>query len=409
MNPGFAAFRTSEHHERLSRARQALADADVAACICVAPEHLYYFGGYDSWVGVNSPQAMIFTPGPDEPTLILRDVDIALARETSWLEDIRTYRLNGDDLAAMVADILGAKGVASGRIGIESQSYAVTHALGMQLTEAVAPMQLVDVTEILGALRLIKSPAELACLERAAHFASQGLRAVHDNLQPGLSEIGLAALIESAMRRAGSDYWAIPTELSSGTRSAAGHATPRDKIIEAGDLVHVEFAGVHQRYHATALQTLAVGYPGGRALELYDIALRSLRAGMAAAKPGAAVAAVEEASLEPLKAHGLEEAAMMRFGYGIGIAYPPIWLECLQIARGFDQTLQPGMVLVLHSCLELPDEDLGVIQGGTYRMGETGLHTLVGAGDVDLAMVRSGGPARRCHKRRAPVQLRSSA
>ena len=78
---------------------------------------------------------------------------------------------------------------------------------------------------------------------------------------------------------------------------------------------------------------------------------------------------------------------MMRFGYGIGIAYPPIWLESLQIARGFDQTLQPDMVFVLHSCLELPDEGLGVIQGGTYRLSSTGLHKLVGAGDVDLVMV----------------------
>ncbi len=386
MKPPYAAFEPSEHHERLKRAREALIGADLAAFVCIAPEHLYYLGGYDSWVGVNSPQAMVFTTGPDEPTLILRDVDIALARETTWLKDVRTYRLVQDDFAAMVADILRAKGV-TGRVGIELHSYAVTHALGSALADAVSPSEVIDATEVLGALRLIKSPAELAYLERAAHFTSQGLRAVHENLQPGLSEIGLAALIESAMRRAGSDYWAIPTELSSGARSAGGHATPREKVIEAGDLVHVEFAGVHQRYHTTALQTLAVGYPGGRALELYDIALQSLRAGMAAAKPGTAVAAIEEASFDPLKAHGLESAAMMRFGYGIGIAYPPIWLETLQIARGFDQTLEPGMVFVLHSCLELPDEGLGVIQGGTYRMSETGLHKLVGAGDVDLVMV----------------------
>ena len=387
MSPAFAAFETSEHHERLKRAREALVEADLAAFVCIAPEHLYYLGGYDSWVGVNSPQAMIFTAGPDEPTLVLRDVDIALARETTWLEDVRTYRLVQDDFATMVAEICRAKGITAGKIGVELQSYAVPHALGSALHDALSPMELVDATTLLGALRLIKSPTELAYLERAAHFTSQGLRAVHENLQEGLSEIGLAATIESAMRRAGSDYWAIPTELSSGARSAGGHATPREKIIDTGDLVHVEFAGVHQRYHTTALQTLAVGYPGGRALELYDIALQSLRAGMAACRPGAAVAAVEEASLEPLKAHGLQDAAMMRFGYGIGIAYPPIWLETLQIARGFDQTLEPDMVFVLHSCLELPDEDLGVIQGGTYRLSTTGLHKLVGAGDVDLVMV----------------------
>ena len=387
MAPAFAAFEKSEHLERLARARTALAASDLAAVVSVAPEHHYYLGGYDSWVGVNSPQAMIFTARDDTPTLILRNVDLALALETTWLDDIRTYQLHSDDFAAMVAGVLREKGIDGGRIGIELQSYALPHAQGKALEDALSPLEISDATELLGALRLIKSPAEMAYLERAAHYTSQGLRAVHDNLQPGLSEIGLAAQIESAMRRAGSDYWAIPTELSTGSRSAGGHATPRDKKIEAGDLVHVEFAGVHQRYHTTALQTLAVGNPGAKARELYEAALQSLRAGMAAIRPGAAVAEVEEASLEPLKASGLESAAMMRFGYGIGIAYPPIWLESLQIARGFDQTLEPGMVFVLHSCLELPEEGLGVIQGGTYSLGSSGLHKLVGAGDVDLVMV----------------------
>ena len=286
MGAAYAAFETSEHHERLKRAREALIETELAAFICIAPEHLYYLGGYDSWVGVNSPQAMIFTADPDEPTIVLRDVDITLARETTWLEDVRTYRLVRDDFAAMVAEVCRAKGITGGKVGIELQSYAVTHALGSALQDALSPLEVIDATDLLGALRLIKSPAELAYLERAAHFTSQGLRAVHENLQDGISEIGLAATIESAMRRAGSDYWAIPTELSSGARSAGGHATPRDKTIASGDLVHVEFAGVHQRYHTTALQTLAVGYPGGKALELYDIALQSLRAGMAACKPG---------------------------------------------------------------------------------------------------------------------------
>ena len=387
MSPNFAAFDISEHHERMIRARAALTDAKLDACVVVAPEHLYYFGGYDSWVSVNSPQAMLFTGGDDAPTLILRNVDLPLARETSWVEDIRTYHMNADDYGQMVRDVLGEKGVTQGRIGIELQSYALPHALGAHLEAALTPMEIADATELLGDLRLIKSPAEMHYLERAAHFAAQGLRAVYENLQPGISEIALAAQIESAMRRAGSDYWAIPTELASGARSAGGHATPRDKTIDAGELVHVEFAGVSQRYHSTALQTLAIGSPGAKARELYDIALASLRAGMAEAKPGAAVATIEEASLEPLRAHGLEDAAMMRFGYGIGIAYPPIWLETLQIARGIERTLEPGMVFVLHSCLELPDEGLGVVQGGTYALTATGLTKLVGAGDIDLVMV----------------------
>ena len=83
----------------------------------------------------------------------------------------------------------------------------------------------------------------------------------------------------------------------------------------------------------------------------------------------------------------LEAAAVMRFGYGIGVAYPPIWLEPLQISRGFDQVLAPGMVFVLHAYLQLLGESLGVIQGGTYALTDRGLETLVGGGDVELEVV----------------------
>jgi Xaa-Pro dipeptidase len=233
----------------------------------------------------------------------------------------------------------------------------------------------------------VKSPREIAYLRTAALHARAGLDAARRTLRPGITEVALAAAVEGAMRGAGSDYWSIPTELASGPRSPGGHATPRERVIEAGDLVHLEFAGVARRYHAAAIHTMAAGEPSRRARELYHFARESLRAGIAASHPGACVADVEEASLEPLRKVGLEGAALMRFGYGIGIAYPPIWLESLQISRGFATLLEPGMVFVLHAYLQLLDEGIGVIQGGTYALTENGIEMLVGGGDVELEVV----------------------
>lgn len=387
MLPRSAVFPIDEHRQRFARARAALRSAKLDACLMVAPENIYYAGGYETWVGVNSPQFMIFTAREDAPTLILRNVDLALARETTWISDLRTFHLHTDSVPDLVRKVLKEKGLASGTLGIEFQSYALPHAMALTLKEALPGFTFTDCTDLFGDLRLVKSPAEIDMLRSAGTFARIGLETAARTLKAGMTEIEFAAEIEGAMRRAGSDYWAIPTELASGWRSAGGHAAPRAKVIEAGDLVHVEFAGVSNRYHATALQTLAVGKPSVRAIELYDIALQSLRAGLAATKPGAPVDAIEEASLTPLRRAGLEHAAMMRFGYGLGIAYPPIWLETLQISRGFDRVLEPGMVFVLHSCLELPDEEIGIVQGGTYLMTDSGLEMLAGAGDIDLVRV----------------------
>jgi len=387
MSAAYAAFTEDEHRRRLARAREVLRKNGIACCISVAPEHLYYFAGYDSWVSVNSPQALVFSADGGEPTLVVRDVDLALPRETSWVADVRSYHLFSEDVAARIAAVAREKGLRGDKVAIETQSYALPFALGQALAEALAPAAIVDATAMLGAVRLIKSPQEMAYLRRAARFAGIGLDAARAALRPGITELELAAAVEGAMRRAGSDYWSIPTELASGPRTAGGHATARERVIEPGDLVHLEFAGVERRYHATAVHTLAAGRPGKRALELYDLARASLAAGIARIRPGVGVAEVEEASLEPLRRVGLERAALMRFGYGIGVAYPPIWLEPLQISRGFDQSLEPGMVFVLHAYLQLLDEGLGIIQGGTYALSEKGVEMLVGGGDTALEVV----------------------
>jgi Xaa-Pro aminopeptidase len=383
--PAYAAFAEAEHRERLGRARRVLADAGFDGAIVVAPEHLYYLAGYDSWVSVNSPQVLIFGTGDDEPTLVLRNVDLPLALETSWVQDIRTYHLHLQDAPALIAQVAAEKRIGrNGRVAIESQSYALTHARGLGLAKALAPVALVDATELLGELRVVKSPSEIAYLRDAARYADIGLQAARRHARPGQSEIAFTAEVEAAMRRAGSDYWSIPIEMASGPRTPGGHATPRERTMQSGDLVHLEFAGVSHRYHVAAIHTMALAEPGRRAREIYRLAKESLAAGIAATRIGAPVSAVEEASLAPLDRAGLAHAATMRFGYGIGIAYPPIWLETLQISRGFDRRLAAGMVFVLHACLELPDEGIGVIQGGTYLLSGDGLEMLAGGGAVDL-------------------------
>ena len=272
MSATYAAFAESEHRERLARARAILAHNGIECCVSVAPEHLYYFAGYDFWVSVNAPQALVFMAGGGEPTWIVRDVDLALPRETSWVADVRSYHLFSDDVGALIASVAGEKGFRGGKVAVETQSYALPLALGQALSRALAPAAIVDATEMLGAARLIKSPAEMRYLREAARFARIGLDAARKTLKPGISEIALAAAVEGAMRGAGSDYWSIPTELASGPRTAGGHATPRERVIELGDLVHLEFAGVARRYHATAVHTIAAGPPSRRAREIYALA-----------------------------------------------------------------------------------------------------------------------------------------
>jgi len=166
-----------------------------------------------------------------------------------------------------------------------------------------------------------------------------------------------------------------------------GHGTPGDRELEPGDFGHVEIGGVEARYNAVGIQTFSVGDPPAAGARLYEVALACLRAGLATVAPGIEARAVEAPALSILREAGLGEGVKMRFGYGVGLGYPPTWLDPLEITRTSTQQLVPGSTFVLHACLLDEAAPLGVLVGGTYAMTETGLEQLAGAGAVELTRV----------------------
>ncbi len=385
LRPHGPAFDESEHRQRLARAREALRAAGIDVCIAVAPEHLYYLAGYDAHTHF-SRQALVFTPGDDEPAFIIRDVDIPPATETSWVRDVRTYHYGADDPAQLIAKVVREKAPAARRIGADLAAYAMPAAYADAVRAALTPAEVVDTTATIGNLRLLKSEAELAYTREAARFARIGLEAARATLRAGMTEIEWASKIDAAMRDAGSEYPAMPTWVSSGPRSAVGHGHPTGRVMQHGDIVHLEHAGVSRRYHVLGIQTFAIGEASPRAREIYDIALASLRAGIGATKLGAPVAAIEHAAVQPLLASGLDRFRFARFGYGTSIAYPPTWLDPLDITVESKQVMQPGMVFVLHTDLMVHPEQTGILVGSSFAMTESGLEHLAG-GDFDLAVV----------------------
>ncbi len=383
----YRAFSLDEYRDRVRRAMDVLAAQRLDCLALVGLESLHYFSGYDSYIGVVSPQMLIVSKTA-EPILVLRDADEAAARESGWVADIRTYHVGRDDPFLVIAKVLRSVVGTSARVGVDAESRALHFAYGRALEAALPDCDFIDISLAVGELRSIKSVAELAYIRRAAELANAGLATTRRVMRAGVTERFVAAEVEYTLRSAGSDYWAIPMNMASGSRSPSGHGTPRNKVIEPGDVVHIEFAGVEERYHAVAMQTFVVGgSPTQRVRDIYAVALEALRAGQAVIRPGALGADVEEAALGPIDRFGLGDGLMMRFGYGVGVAYPPNWLETLEMVRTTHQELHPGMVFVLHVALQPPGEPIGVVVGGTYCLTADGVELMAGAGDVELEVL----------------------
>ena len=89
-------------------------------------------------------------------------------------------------------------------------------------------------------MRKIKDPEEIRLIRKASELTSEGMRVAAENIKPGVSEKEVAAEVEYAMRKGGSDGVAFDTIIASGESSAFPHGSCSARTIREGDLVVVD-------------------------------------------------------------------------------------------------------------------------------------------------------------------------
>ena len=135
--------------------------------------------------------------------------------------------------------------------------------------------------ELVERLRVVKSPEEVAAIRAAAALAQEALAEVLPTVRAGQTEREIAAALEAALRRRGSEWHPFPTIVASGPRSALPHARTSDADRGPGEWLLLDFGAQVDGYCADLTRTVVVG---GRADERQR---HGLRAGSDRAEPGA--------------------------------------------------------------------------------------------------------------------------
>ena len=373
VNWHYRAFTREEHQTRLKRAQLLMQENDLAACICVSPELIYYFSGYEAHThhAIGS-QAMILSVEGDEPILIMRDGDAPQADESLVLGSLQLFRLGAIDLAVLIGNCITGMGLEGKMIGLDMSGPFMNAVLADQIRVLLGLCQFRDCWRLLGKLRTVLSDQEIHYLEEATSYANIGIDTFYDKVRVGMSEIELAAEIEYAMRSAGSDYFAVPTWMASGERAHCQHAMASPRQLMSGDLVHAEFSGVARRYQCVTMGSLALGEPTARMLQMAQGGADAFFVGLQAAKVGARIGDMELAYREALAEQGLGSCCPMRFGVGISAAYPPVWENQITIQFECDDLLEPGMAFYIHSSMQSLQDKNGMLFGGSFLMTSAG-------------------------------------
>lgn len=336
---------------RLARVRARMAALDIDALVVTHLPNVHYL------TGMRASAAAAVIDGGGAAALIVDARYITAARELAEAAgggldlEIVEARKSCDQ---SVAEVLRRRGAA--RAGVESEHISL--ARWQWLVDALRGAVTLEPTRgLVEAERLIKDAAEADCLRRAGRMLAGVVPAALALVAAGRTEREVAADIERALAAAGFEDRAFETIVASGPRSALPHARPGGRRLAAGDLVVLDFGGVHDGYCVDLTRTASVGEPGEQAVRLHAAVLAAQTAAAAAVRPGARASAVDAAARGVLRGRGLAEAFQHGTGHGLGLEVheAPRLADAARLqAPGADAVLQAGMVLTVEPGVYVP-------------------------------------------------------
>ena len=279
-------FTAAEFAARRRRTLDAMAAAGLDALLMFRQESQYWLTGYDTFGYVFFQCLVLRADG--QLVLLTRAPDRLQAHFTSVIEDVRVW-IDGPEASPVrqLRDILAENGLSGRRLGVEWDSYGLTARNGRRLADTLDGIAtLEDASDLISRLRLVKSPAEIAYVRRAAELADDALAAAERSTAPGAFEGDILAEMQGAVFRGGGDDPANEYIIGSGGGALMCRYYSGRRRLDADDQLTLEFAGTYRHYHACLMRTFLIGRADPRLLEMHEACGAALHAAEAALRPG---------------------------------------------------------------------------------------------------------------------------
>ena len=339
-----------------------------------APESHYWISGYDTF-GFAMFQSMVLTAQGDLH-LLTRTPDLRQAQLTSTLTDAEIHIWHDVEGAAPATDLtrlLSDLGV-SGRIGYEGDTVGLTDRNGRALHAALPG--LIEASDLIRALRRVKSPAEITMHRRAAELSDDALDQAVTLARPGAFEGDILAAMQGAVFRGGGDYAGNEFIIGSGPGALLCRYFSGRRHLDVRDQLTLEWSGAYARYHAAMMRTILIGHASDHHRRMHAAASEALEACEAAIRPGQPMGDVYDAHARVFDAHGLSHARLRACGYAMGAVFNPIWVDFPMFYQGNPLIMQEGQVFFLHMILMDSDAGQAMTLGHSVLVTATGIQRL---------------------------------
>lgn len=373
-------FPVEEYRDRARRVRAELGQRGIDALFVTSPANMCYLTGFESiWYPPRAPLGVVVARESESLVFVDYERHRSLVEQTAHYDDAIFFTY--ETALETVATELARRGVTGGSVGLErhakSPAAPLLDAVAGKLAERGA--RIVDGDWVVDRVRLVKSPAEIERVRRAAAIADAAFLALPEIVRPGLTELQIASRLNAVMADHGGEEPAIRTMVSAGPLVwCKTHAAPSRRPVEAGDVMYVDTCGVYDRYHADLCRTFAIGGDNAAARSILEVTAESVEEVRRAVRPGDPLDVAQRVAEDYVFARFPRERVWWVGGYALGIAVPPDWVGHTYLSNDAYErfTWEPGYVTNYENILFDPDEGITASYMETLLMTEDGIEIL---------------------------------
>lgn len=328
------------YRRRLERLRGLVHAQGLDALLVTNPVDVGYLTGFlggDSYLLVHGPG------GPEKPTILS---DFRYEEELAPLADRCHVVIRVKGMAEAARELVAS---VKGRTGVQSEH--ITLAEYGSLASSLGPQRVVSTTGLLAGLRAVKDSVEVGLIRQAIAVQEESLRAVLPALEPGQTELEVAALLECEMKRRGASGASFPTIVAARANGSLPHYRPGRTTLAAGQPLLIDWGAVVEGYRGDMTRTFALRRWPRQIREIYAIVLEAFEASAALVRPGRTTLEVDAAARDLITRAGFGP----RFGHGLGHGLGLNGHEDPRLSHmAPPRPLEPGNVITIEPGIYIP-------------------------------------------------------
>jgi Xaa-Pro aminopeptidase len=348
---------------RAERVRERMAELGVEVLLLSVGPDLPYLTGYEAMP--LERLTMLVLPREGDATLVVPRLEAPRVAERPDVFALRPWD-EVDDPIAIVAGLVGP----AATVAIGDRTWA---RFVLDLQAALPQAAWRRAVEVLGPLRAVKEPGEVAALRQAAEAADRVAAQLQAGLIPlaGRTEAEVSAdigrrLVDEGHQRVN---FAI---VAAGENAASPHHEPGERVIRPGEVVLCDFGGtMHDGegvgYCSDITRCVHLGEPPAEVAEAYAVLHEAQAAGVAGATVGTTCEDVDTIARNVITQAGFGEWFIHRTGHGIGVEEHEdpyiVSGNATPLAPGHAFSIEPGIYLPGRFGLRLEDIVVAAAEG----------------------------------------------